>query len=483
MVLTSSLQDALLNSGATSEDNPGTQSAPAPAEANPSAHGSTSSEDSGPGLEGLAQPDVSSLPPNSTTPTGGTPQQSLSPQSNPEQTMPLSAAPPPGLKGLGGRLRGVLYGLAAGGIPGAITGAISPNTAETAYDRRQALQNAAVQTAQANAQRSQNDMQFESVRAADTHIAAMKAAQSADLLNEEARITIAQKNADYAAYLQSNFGIQPDVKISGNGQEVHDQAIAAHGTLAAENGGQIPPVQAIIMPHTPDKPTFDINVHAPSQQDLQRNPSGFRKVVDTQRAVQGLPPIDDLSWNSGGGHGYQGQRMMVLDAQRFLSPIQDFTEQNLPAVLAQRKQQLAAYQSHTDGNGQPDADPATVKALNGSVGFLQNALDDVNASKTQQASSQAGATATAEQKAKQPFIASNAEQEAKGKAQGEIEGQLAATGGITSGGTINPQTGADEGFLSSLPAAQQNTVRAIGEGRVQLSPRLMSSKDGKVLMA
>jgi hypothetical protein len=390
MVLTSSLADALLGSDPTSQDNPGTADNSSPQDSAPS-------DDSGAGLEALAQPspqptpDASALPPNNATPTQDGQQQPITPQNNPAQTMPLTALPPPGLKGLGGRLRGVLYGLASGGLPGALAGGISPADAQTRYVQNQQMRQAKVAGAELQNQQTAQNIQFESVRAADSHIAASKAAQNADLLNQESRITIAQKNADYAAYLQNNFGIQPDVQISGNGQEVHDQAIGAHGTLAAENGGQIPPVQAVVMPHTPQKPTFDIHVYAPSQQDLQRNPSGFRKVVDTQRAVQGLPPIDDLSWNSGAGHGYQGQRMMVLDAQKFLSPIQDFTQENLPAVLAQRKQQLAAYQAHTDGNGQPDADPGTVNALNSSVNFLQSALDDVNASKNKQAADQIAA--------------------------------------------------------------------------------------------
>jgi len=102
MTITTSLADALGTSDATTLDNPGTQDQ---------------------SLQALAQPepDASSLPPNSTTPTGsGTLQQTLSPQNNPAQSEPLSATPPPpaGVKGLGGRLRGVLYGLATGGAPG-----------------------------------------------------------------------------------------------------------------------------------------------------------------------------------------------------------------------------------------------------------------------------------------------------------------------------------------------------------------------------
>lgn len=90
------------------------------------------------------------------------------------------------------------------------------------------------------------------------------------------------------------------------------------------------------------------------------------------------------SWNSGGGKGYQGQRQMALEAMQYLSPVQPFTEQNLPAMLAQRKQLLAGYQNHTDTSGRPDADPATVQALSQGVDFLQKANDDLQATKQRQ---------------------------------------------------------------------------------------------------
>src|SRR5580693_5941804 len=125
MVLSGSLADALGISDATSQDNPGTAD-------NSSTQVSAPSDNSGAGLEALAQPmpDTSSLPPNSTTPTQDSQQPTLSIQSNPAQNQPLSATPPPGLKGLGGRLRGVLYGLASGGAFGAVAGAIDPSAAQ-----------------------------------------------------------------------------------------------------------------------------------------------------------------------------------------------------------------------------------------------------------------------------------------------------------------------------------------------------------------
>jgi hypothetical protein len=62
-----------------------------------------------------------------------------------------AVAPPPGLKGLGGRLRGVLYGLATGGAVGAIAGSIDPNQAKTNYQDRQQVQAANVRFASARA--------------------------------------------------------------------------------------------------------------------------------------------------------------------------------------------------------------------------------------------------------------------------------------------------------------------------------------------
>jgi hypothetical protein len=136
MVMTSSLADALNTSDVNSADNPGT------------------AQPSGAGLEALPEPDASSLPPNSTTPTGsGNLQGPLSPQNNPAQSLPRSAIPPPppGLKRLGGRLRGVLYGLATGGAVRAIAGSIDPNKAKTNYQDCQQVQAANVRFASARA--------------------------------------------------------------------------------------------------------------------------------------------------------------------------------------------------------------------------------------------------------------------------------------------------------------------------------------------
>jgi hypothetical protein len=340
-------------------------------------------------------------------------------------------APQEPLKGLGGRLRGVLYGLATGGAIGGIEGAVAPNQVRDAFQDRVAVRKAQVSAAQSEAQ-------FESVKAADMAIQSSNRAQQIDLLNQESRARIRQMNDAHAEYMLNTFGIAPDITLEGNGQEVHDQATAALHTLAGENGGNIPVVSTLVHPHDDSNPQFKVNVFAPSQTDLQRNQQGSRKLVDTERTIKGLAPVDDLTWNSGGGKGYQGQREMVADAMQFLSPVQPFTEQDIGWKLAQRKQLLDAYKQHQNQNGTPDADPATVSALSKSVDFLQKAQDDITASKAAQQAKQTeletlakAAQAVAIEKATGPIkLAQSRAEEAIKDGDPKAAGQLLVNGDV-----------------------------------------------------
>lgn len=318
------------------------------------------------GLASLAQP--------SPVPTQS-PDQNPSdlPASNLGQAVNTQQQP---LKGLGGRLRGVLYGLAIGGVPGAVGGAIAPNTAQQSFQRRQDVANARRDTAQAQAQAAIQNVQFESVKAADSHILAMKQAQNYDAASQVARAQVRQLNDAHQKFLTDEYGILPDLTIEGNGQEVQDQATGGLGTLAGQNGGQIPPVSVNIQPHTDTDPQFKIGVYAPSQQSLTQNQQGYRQIVNDARAVQGLPPIDDLSWNT---QGFKGQRQMAQGAMEFLAPAQSFNKDNIGAMLAQRQQMLENYEKHVDQNGQPDAKPSIISQLRQSVDYLKKAKEDINA--------------------------------------------------------------------------------------------------------
>lgn len=350
------------------------------------------------------------------TPDTSSLQQAISPSHGQLSTdSALGQATQQPLQGLGGRLRGVLYGLATGGVLGGVAGAIAPNTARTHFQQNERVREAKTQEVESQAQKSAVDAQFESVRAADSHVQAMKQAQRYDVMNEESRAQIRDLNDKHEKFLTEEYGILPDLTLEGNGQDVHDQATGGLQTLAQQNGGQIPPVAANIIPHTANDPTFKVGAYAPSQQKLQQNQQGYRSMVDDARAVQGLPPIDDLAWNTG---GFKGQREMAQGALQFLAPTQSFTKDNIGALLAQRQQLLAQYEKHTDANGTPDAKPAILSQLKDSVAYLQKAKQDMVNSDV--------AAKEQEAKALQPLELEKAR--ALGQAKAEVEHQI-ATGG------------------------------------------------------
>lgn len=412
------------------------------------------------GFEALAQP---SAPDTSSSGGGIGASDSSNSTGQPPRTVPNvqngpQTGPQAPLQGLGGRLRGVLYGLATGGVPGAIGGAIAPNVAREGFQNRQNLARAKVQTAQSQAQ-------FESVQAADAAVKASNTATQIDLMNQESRAQIRQMNDAHADFMFKTFGIQPDIVLEGNGQEVHDQATAALHTLAGENQGQIPPISALVHPHDGDNPQFKVGVYAPSQTDLQRNEQGFRNLVDTARTVQGLPAIDDLTWNSGGGNGYQGQRQMAQQAMQFLSPVQQFDDKDVAWKLAQRKQLLASYEQHTDGQGKPDADPGVVSALSKSVDFLSKAQDDITASKAREQSklieSETAAKAAQEvaiRRATLPFdLAKTKAEEAVKDGDPQAAGQLLFNGDVAPSQIISSRKPAfaQAAFSAAKQLAQQ----------------------------
>lgn len=279
-----------------------------------------------------------------------------------------------------GALGGAIYGLAGsagqthfGGGAGAGAGAVLQH-------KQQEIE---------NTQRSQQ-LQMESVRAADTHIAALDEHNRANQLSEEHKLDYAKKSADYQAFLQDNFGIEPNLSFNDQASE----ATGAHSTLAGQNGGTIPPVSTVQQP-SPDGTHGKVAVYSPSQQQMQQNANGFRELINTQRAVQGQPPIDNATFNS---LGFKGQRDAAQQAITFLKPTPSFSmDKNkpdyLPAVLAQRQQQLAQYQANKDANGNPDANPNVQKQLQDSISYLQNTWDSVNKSENKAAVDSANAMA------------------------------------------------------------------------------------------
>lgn len=258
-------------------------------------------------------------------------------------------------------------------------------------------------------QQRQQQLNFESVRAADSHIAALDQHRQANQLNENLKLDYNMKSAQYAGYLMETFGIPPDLKANDS----HNEATAGLTTIANNNGGSIPPVSVVHEP-SPDGKHGTLNVYSPSQQKFNQNMSGYRNLINTVRSVQGMPPIDDASFNS---MGFKGARDAALGAIEFLKPTPTFSlDKNspnyLPTVLAQKTQQLQQYQDHKDGNGKPDADAATVKQLQGGIDYLQKSWDSTN--KMENTASEGAIKATGPAKAEAAKQAKLAEESTPG---------------------------------------------------------------------
>ncbi|HXP69294.1 MAG TPA: hypothetical protein VOA88_08425 [Candidatus Dormibacteraeota bacterium] len=256
----------------------------------------------------------------------------------------------------------------------------------------------AQQARQDNA-RADQQIQFESVRAADSHVAALnaaRAADNADAVSKEAQAEWDQSMQDYLA----RTGVKPALSISAdNESSMHAQAIGGLKTLAAANGGTVPAVQTTNNPQGAgaDQDNHSISVYAATPQTmarLQADPTttSVPKLVNDVRRAQGLQPYNDSDWkglgvsarNTGIAGGSAGlsenqaaQKNAVDDALQFVNvPIkglqpgntaEEFTGKN-QALLAQAQQQLATYKNSIN------VDPQFASLLQKRVDTLQDAI-------------------------------------------------------------------------------------------------------------
>jgi hypothetical protein len=262
-------------------------------------------------------------------------------------------------------LQGALWGLANSGGATHFGSGLGAGAAGVFKGQQQEVEN----------QQRQQMLQFESLRAADSHIAALDTHRAMNQQSAEWKVQYAQKQAEYQAFLQNNFGIEPNLSFNDSATEAN----AGLQTLANQNGGTIPPVVTSQQPADHGTPG-SIAVYSPSQQQMRQNAAGFRNLINIQRQVLGQPPIDDPSFNS---LGFKGQRDAAQAAISFLSPTPGYNlDKNkpdyLPNVLAQKQQQLQQYQAHKDVNGNPDADPNVVRQLQNGISYLQSSWDTSN---------------------------------------------------------------------------------------------------------
>lgn len=401
---------------------------------------------SGGGLASLAQP----APDISTGGGIGSSASDSNPTGQPPRTVPGVQQIPnqEPMKGLGGRLRGVLYGLATGGIPGAVEGAIAPNLTRTHFQQSEAMR-------QARTDEAQTEATFSSARAAEAVARASMADFQFQHMDEDRQLAVTQQNLQIAKMAQdAGFQIRA-VTSMDQGPEANAQSAMNNIADIKKSDGTIPEMLHL---HVGDKVL--------SLQPI--NPTAGLNLVNQINRAQGKPTISSDEFLALSKNVQQG---MTLDAINFADPGNGVINGDTLSTL-QGRLNLIKAQPDFEGKGQ-----------------LQTILE--NAVKTHSAVVGYANTRLAQQKAEAENILAPAEASAafkksyasaKGQAQGAIAGQMAASGGSTTTGTVDPNTGADEGFLSKLPPQQANIIRGIGEGRIELNARTMASKDGRLLM-
>lgn len=289
--------------------------------------------------------------------------------------------PPVGVKGLAQLIvQGALWGLAgskgathfgsglAGGAEGYMAG------------KQQQVVNA----------QNQQQLQFDSVKAADSHVLAMKQAQEADSSIAEHKVALTNQQQQANEWADEHGQPKPFTITSDNTADTHTQASGALQTLAAQNGGTIPQITTNNSPASADDPNHKINVYTVTPNNVQKNPTAMEKAINTVRQIQAgsaeINPItaQDIMIQGGQkvkGNATAGAQQMWQDAQQFLLGVPQVSDKPAEnaAISAHLQQQLDSYTQN------PKAEGSTIK-------LLQTQLTAFNAA----AENQRAKTATSE---------------------------------------------------------------------------------------
>lgn len=360
----------------------------------------------------------------------------------------------------GNTLKGIMLGFGMGGVPGAVEGGIDPQKQIEARDNARA-------TAQAN-------VTFANARAAHEVAMAHQADAEYQALPEKLKQEADARGLDNLARAKQ-AGYLPVASVPlDQGQDQNSQNAMTALNSVKSHFGAVP--QGLLYIHTGNGMTV---------MKLQ-DPNAALPMINQARRAQGMPELPASAFAT---LSPQDRDSMSRDAINFTDPRDPVSGQISQASLNIANMRLQTIKAQPQFDGKD----ALVSQLQNTVDHQKQVLD----SGATQEATRKGQAAGAEAQAAQPGTtaakvadikatagpeAAAAGQKAEAVAKGTAEGTLNATGGATATGTINPQTGADEGYLSSLPPAQANQIRAIGEGRVELNSRTMASKDGKVLM-
>lgn len=261
-------------------------------------------------------------------------------------------------------LRGALIGMSGAAQQrgrGSFAGGVGMGAGAAIANQQQQAQQAID-----NANRQQQ-LQFQSVQAADSHITALNQNRRAGLLDKDAQLEYNLKSAQYQSFLADHpeLGIKPDVTLD---QDTTQQANAGLQTLAAQNGGTIPAV-ATINTAAPDGQHGSVAVMSPSQNAMQSS-QGYRNLIDMDRQANGQAKTTDDEWNN---MGFTDRKTAYIAAQNDLNPthLTFSQDKNKPDYVG--TQLIVAQQKLTNYQNNPNADPAVAKILQAKVDVLKTA--------------------------------------------------------------------------------------------------------------
>jgi hypothetical protein len=266
--------------------------------------------------------------------------------------------------------------LVMGALIGAANGAGGKGFGQGSERGAQAVSNAN-QQAIVNKQNAQK-LQFESVQAANDAIRARNEARAADDAHEEHALQLDKQHLVMAQTMKA-LGIDPTLSIQATGKaDGQAQATGGLQTLADRNGGKIPQLTATNSPDhaSADGKTHVINVYAPNNADIKSNPNGYRTLVDEVNRAKTGQPLDDSTWQSGGGNMLGdipdptgGQRKLVNEASQFLlAPAVEENDQKNAAISANLHQQAETYAANSQAN------PQFAKALQAKADTFDSAM-------------------------------------------------------------------------------------------------------------
>lgn len=360
--------------------------------------------------------------------------------------------------GLMSHIKGFLYGLGGGGIPGAVTGAISPKTIQNAVNKQQMAQN--------------NELNFESARAQSMYAQALHDHLLNAELSDENKAKASERAINFVDQIRQ---LDPNIPTPTITEANLAATQAVTKNLQTQNGGQIPATFSVPIPSPDGQPSYVATINLSAAAQSKTPPGYLREYADKYGLDANML---SQQWTTGNTDKRAALASQALSA---LHPQLDTTNP-LGQILALQGVKRQWVYAHT---GRPDVDADDLAAgkqwFDNQLDMLQSQYADIKSAIAEQnkitnQQTQAKSEATGEY---QKNLADAAQAQSTANLNNQISGTVGA--GSNAGTNVNPNTGANEAYLSTLPPATQQMLRTYGEGRAELSPSMLRSKEGQLM--